>query len=39
MANSLEVRSPFLDHELMELAARLPGELKIPTGDRSRASV
>ncbi len=29
MANSLEARSPFLDHELMEFAAKLPSDLKI----------
>lgn len=29
MANSLEGRSPLLDHELMEFAARLPVDLKI----------
>ncbi len=29
MANSLEARSPFLDHEVMEFAARLPGSLKM----------
>ena len=29
MANSLEVRTPFLDHELIEWAASLPVDLKI----------
>jgi asparagine synthase (glutamine-hydrolysing) len=29
MAHSLEVRVPFLDHELMELAASMPSHLKI----------
>jgi asparagine synthase (glutamine-hydrolysing) len=29
MAHSLEVRSPFLDHILMERVARLPSELKL----------
>ena len=29
MACSLEARSPFLDHEVMELAARLPTSLKV----------
>jgi asparagine synthase (glutamine-hydrolysing) len=32
MANSLEARSPLLDHQLMEWAARLPGHLKVRTG-------
>ncbi|MGW0770913.1 asparagine synthase (glutamine-hydrolyzing) [Streptomyces sp. NPDC002676] len=32
MANSLEARSPFLDHHLMEWAARLPAELKVRGG-------
>lgn len=29
MANGVEGRSPFLDHEVMELAARLPVDLKL----------
>ncbi len=29
MAHSLEVRSPFLDHKVMEFAARLPASLKL----------
>lgn len=29
MANSLEARSPFLDHKVMEFAARLPRNLKV----------
>ena len=29
MAHSLEVRVPFLDHELVEYAARIPGDLKV----------
>lgn len=29
MANSLEGRSPFLDHELMDLAAQIPSSLKL----------
>jgi asparagine synthase (glutamine-hydrolysing) len=32
MASSLEVRSPFLDHEFMEFAARIPAELKLRGG-------
>jgi len=30
MRHSLEARAPFLDHELVELAFSLPGEIKIP---------
>jgi asparagine synthase (glutamine-hydrolysing) len=30
MAYALEARSPFLDHELMQLAASIPAELKLP---------
>jgi len=29
MAHALEARSPFLDHEFMEFAARIPSELKL----------
>jgi asparagine synthase (glutamine-hydrolysing) len=29
MAHGLEARSPFMDHELAEFAARLPGRLKV----------
>ena len=36
MAHSLEARSPFLDHELMEFAASIPAALKLR---RSRAKV
>jgi asparagine synthase (glutamine-hydrolysing) len=32
MAASLEVRVPFLDHELVELVTRLPGQVKTPNG-------
>jgi asparagine synthase (glutamine-hydrolysing) len=32
MANSLEARSPFLDHHLMEWAAGLPANLKVRAG-------
>jgi len=30
MAHALEARSPFLDHELMEFAASIPADLKLP---------
>jgi asparagine synthase (glutamine-hydrolysing) len=33
MANGLEVRPPLLDHELMELAARIPSGLKVRGGE------
>jgi len=33
MANSLEVRSPFLDHEFAEFAAAIPPSLKIRSGE------
>jgi asparagine synthase (glutamine-hydrolysing) len=34
MAFGLEARVPFLDHELVELAARVPGELKVAHGGK-----
>lgn len=33
MANSLEVRSPFLDQELMQFYAKIPSELKLKRGE------
>jgi asparagine synthase (glutamine-hydrolysing) len=36
MAHSLEVRSPFLDHVLMERVARLPSRLKLHGRDSKR---
>lgn len=34
MANSLEVRSPLLDHKLIEFAARIPSKLKMRGRDK-----
>lgn len=34
MANSLEGRSPLLDHELLELSAQIPSSLKIKDGEK-----
>jgi asparagine synthase (glutamine-hydrolysing) len=34
MAWGLEARVPFLDHDLVELAARVPGELKVRDGGK-----
>lgn len=34
MAHSLEARVPFLDHELVELAARIPGAHKLADGGK-----
>jgi asparagine synthase (glutamine-hydrolysing) len=34
MAHGLEARTPFLDHELVELAARCPSELKLADGGK-----
>src|SRR5207253_2795108 len=33
MANGLEVRPPLLDHELLELTARLPSRWKVRNGE------
>ena len=34
MAHGLEARTPFLDHELVELAAAIPPELKLADGGK-----
>jgi len=34
MAWGLEARVPFLDHELVELAAKIPGKYKVPDGGK-----
>jgi asparagine synthase (glutamine-hydrolysing) len=34
MAHGLEARTPFLDHDLVELAARIPPELKLADGGK-----
>jgi asparagine synthase (glutamine-hydrolysing) len=34
MAHGLEARTPFLDHELVELAAACPPELKLADGGK-----
>lgn len=34
MAHGLEARVPFLDHELVELAARIPADLKVRNGGK-----
>lgn len=36
MANSLEVRTPFLDYEVVNFASRLPGEYKIDGNGRKK---
>ncbi len=36
MANSLEVRAPILDHNVIEYAAKIPANLKYKRGDKKR---
>lgn len=36
MAHSIEVRPPFLDHRIVEFAARLPAALKIGSGETTK---
>src|SRR5690606_10328502 len=38
MANSLQSRSPLLDHRIMEFAAALPGSYKLKPGSRGMVS-
>lgn len=35
MANSIEIRVPFLDHKLVEFATQMPQELKYKNGEKN----